>query len=153
MYASLHAPSNQALLIECARQFSPLVEETSSDTVLFDIRGLDVLIGGPNAITRAIENRVGIPANIAIAADPDTAMLAARGIRGITVIASGREAELLAPLPVNLLPGSPETAELLDSWGIRTLGQLAALPPLGIAARLGAEGTYLQHLAQGRAGR
>ncbi len=153
MYACLHADGNPALLVECARYFSPRIEETSSDTVLFDVRGLGSLIGGPDKIARAIENRAGIPVDIAIATDPDAAILAARGIRGITVIPPGSEAERLADLPLNLLPGSPETAELLDAWGIRTLGELAALPPLGVAARLGHEGTYLQHLAQGRAGR
>jgi len=153
MYACLHAAGNTALLLECARYFSPQIEETSSDTVLFDVRGLGALIGGPDAIVRAIENRAGIPVDIAIAADPDAAIFAARGIRGVTVIPPGCEAERLAVLPLNLLPGSPETAELLDAWGIRTLGELAALPPLGVAARLGQEGTYLQHLAQGRAGR
>src|SRR5262249_18283217 len=96
----------------------------------------------------------GIPADIAISIDPDAAFIAARGIRGVTVIPPGREAAMLAPLPLNLLPaGLPETAELLDAWGIRTLGELAALPPLGIAARLGHEGVHLQLLAQGSAGR
>src|SRR5580658_7322853 len=153
MYACLHASGNPALLIECARHFSPRIEETSSDTVLFDIRGLGSLIGGPREIAQAIENRVGIPVDIAIAADPDAAILAARGIRGTTVIEPGEEAAVLSRLPLNLLPGSSETADLLDAWGIRTLGELAALPPLGVAARLGPEGTYLQHLAQGHAGR
>jgi len=45
MYACLHASGNPALLIECARHFSPRIEETSSDTVLFDVRGLGALIG------------------------------------------------------------------------------------------------------------
>src|SRR5580658_2161167 len=137
MYACLHAAGNPALLVECARYFSPRIEETSSDTVLFDVRGLGFLIGGPCEIARAIENRAGIPVDIAIAADPDAAIIAARGIRGITVIAPGDEAAILSRLPLNLLPGSPETAELLDAWGIRTLGELAMLPPLGVAARLG----------------
>jgi protein ImuB len=153
MYACLHASGNLGLLVECARHFSPRIEETSSDTVLFDVRGLRSLIGDADHIAHAIENRAGIPVHIAIAADPDAAILAARGIRGITVIAPGSEAAILARLPLNLLPGSPETAELLDAWGIRTLGELAALPSLGVAARLGPEGTCLQRLAQGRAGR
>ena len=153
MYACLHASGNPALLVECARHFSPRIEQTSSDTVLFDVRGLGALMGDAHAIARAIENRVGLPVDIAIAVDADAAILAARGLRGTTVIAQGSEALVLAPLPLNLLPGSSEAAELLDAWGIRTLGELAALPPLGIAARLGPEGTYLQHLAQGRAGR
>jgi protein ImuB len=153
MYACLHASGNPALLVECARHFSPRIEETSSDTVLFDVRGLRALIGDAHQIARAIENRAGLPVDIAIAVDPDAAILAARGIRGTTIIAPGTEAAILAPLPLNLLPGSSETAELLDAWGIRTLGELAVLPPLGVAARLGPEGTYLQQLAQGHAGR
>src|SRR5580704_4809572 len=153
MYACLHASGNTALLVECARHFSPRIEETSSDTVLFDVRGLGALIGGAHDIARAIENRAGFPVDIAIASDPDAAILAARGIRGTTVVAPGEEAAVLSRLPLNLLPGSSETADLLDAWGIRTLGELAMLPPLGVAARLGPEGTYLQHLAQGRAGR
>jgi hypothetical protein len=138
---------------KCARHFSPRIEETSSDTVLFDVRGLRALIGDAQQIARAIENRAGLPVDIAVAADPDAAILAARGIRGTTVIAPGGEAAVLSRLPLNLLPGSSETADLLNAWGIRTLGELATLPPLGVAARLGPEGTYLQHLAQWRAGR
>src|ERR1019366_2653480 len=81
---------------------------------------------------------------------------------GVTVIAPGREAEVLAPLPVNLLgtafpdhgPArstamSSETAELLHLWGIRTFGEFAKLPPLGVAARIGDEGVNLQRLARG----
>jgi protein ImuB len=91
--------------------------------------------------------------DLAIASDPDAAICAAKGIRGITVIPPGREAEVLAPLPLNLLLSSPEAADVLDAWGVRTLGQLAALPPLGVAARLGSEGAHLQDLARGRGGR
>jgi protein ImuB len=154
MYACLHAAGNTALLVECARYFSPRIEETSPDTVLFDARGLTSLFGDPHQIAQAVANRAGIPVNVAIAANPDTAAMAARGIPGITVIPPGREAATLAPLPLNLLSGASlsglaEVAELLDAWGIRTLGELAALPPLGVAARLGNEGARLQNLALG----
>jgi protein ImuB len=121
--------------------------------VIFDVRGLESLYGPPAHLAREIERRAGVPASIAIAANPDAAMHAALGIRpgirGVTVIAPGKEAEVLAPLPVNLLRGSPETAELLHLWGIRTFGEFAALPPLGVAARLGEEGVHLQRLARG----
>jgi len=87
-------------------------------------------------------------------------MHAAHGICGVTVIAPGREAEALAPLPVNLLGSagssyahpdrmSSETAELLHLWGIRTFGEFAKLPPIGVAARMGEEGVSLQRLARG----
>jgi protein ImuB len=149
MYACLYAPGNGPLLAECASGFSPHVEKTAADTVIFDVRGLESLYGPPERLAREIERRVGVPANIAIAANPEAAMHAARGIRGVTVIPNGREAETLAPLPVNLLGGSPEIAELLDMWGIRTFGDFAKLPPLGVAARLGDEGVHLQQLARG----
>lgn len=153
MYACLHAEGNLELLVECARQFSPRFETASDTTVLVDLRGLGLLFGGPEEIAVAMNNRVGIPVNLAIANDPDTALFAARGLRGITVIPAGREAAVLAPLPLNLLPGSPEAAEILSAWGIRTFGELAALPPLGVAARLGKEGTYLRKLARGESHR
>jgi protein ImuB len=149
MYACLHAPGNLSLLTECARGFSPYIEENPPDTVVFDARGLESLYGPPASLARAIERRAGVPANIAIAANPDAAMHAARGFRGITVIAPGDEAVVLAPLPLNLLGGSSDTAELLHLWGIRTFGDLAKLPPLGVAARLGDAGVELQRLARG----
>ena len=148
-YACLHGPGNLPLLLECARGFSPHIEETSPDTVVFDVRGLEALHGPPAALAREIARRVGVPANIAIAPNPDAAVHAARGYRGITVIERGQESAALAKLPVNLLGGSPDIAELLHLWGVRTFGDFAKLPPLGVAARLGEEGIELQRLAAG----
>ena len=149
LFACLHAPGNLPLAVECARGFSLYIEENPPDTVIFDVRGLESLYGPPERLAREIERRIGVPASLAIAANPDAAMHAAHGIRGVTVIAPGREAEVLAPLPVNLLAGSSETAELLHLWGIRTFGEFAKLPPLGVAARIGDEGVHLQRLARG----
>lgn len=154
LFACLHAPGNLPLAVECARGFSPYIEENPPDTIVFDIRGLESLYGPPEMLAREIERRIGVPASIAIASNPDAAMHAAHGIRGVTVIAPGREAAVLAPLPVNLLGIFPERmsselAELLHLWGIRTFGEFAKLPPLGVAARLGNEGIQLQRLARG----
>jgi protein ImuB len=153
MYACLHAPGNLPLLIECAQYFSPHLEATPPGTVIFDARGLDLLYGPPQSLAAEIERRVGVPASIAVAANPDAAMHAARGKRGITVIARGEEVEALAPLPVNLLDCPPVIAESLHLWGIRTFGEFAKLPPLGVAARLGDEGMELWRLARGEGSR
>src|SRR4051812_43016411 len=120
MFACLHAPGNGSLLLECACHFSPLIEETSADTVVFDIRGLRLICGTPEQIAREIHARIGIPANVALAANPDAAIHAARGISGVTILPAGEEAAILAPLPVYLLGGSPEFARTMDLWGIRT---------------------------------
>lgn len=153
MYACLHANGNLELLIECARYFSPHFEEASASTVLVDLRGLSLLYSSPEELGQAMVNRAGIPLDVALANDPDTALLAARGISGLTVIPQGGERQALASLPLNLLPGSPETAALLSAWGIRTFGEFAGLPGAGVAARLGREGIHLQKLARGEGNR
>jgi protein ImuB len=153
MYACLYAPGNPAVLIECAQRFSPHIERISADTIVFRVDGLEPLFGKPEQLAAAISNQVGVPAHVAIAGNPDAAVHAARGIPGITVIPPGSEAKTLAPLPLFLLGGTPETAEILHAWGLHTFGDLAALPPLGVAARLGEEGTYLRELARGEGGR
>lgn len=144
MFACIHAPGNLPLLVECAGHFSPLIEETSPDTVVFDVRGLQRIHGDPEQIADAIRRRIGIKeAAVAIARNPDAAVHAARGFRGVTVNAC------LDSLPLHLLGGSPDFARNMDAWGIRTFGEFAALPPLGIVARLGEEGAHLQLLATG----
>jgi protein ImuB len=153
MFAAVHAPGNLSLLLECAEHFSPLVEQTSRDTIVFDVRGLKLIYGAPAHIAAEILRRIAIPANVAIAANPDAAVHAALGLAGITILEPGREAAALAPLPLHLLGGSPEFARTLDSWGIRNFGEFAALPPLGVIARLGDEGARLQRLACGQGSR
>ncbi len=149
LFACLFAPGNLPLLIECARAFSPHLEELPPDSLLFDLTGLQKLFGPPDCIASQIAAKVGIPAHIAIASNPDAALHAARGFPGITVIPHGSEARVLAPLSVHLLQAPPSIAETLDQWGIRKFGELAALPPLGISARLGNEGLRLWQLARG----
>ena len=152
-------------LLDCAYGFSPRVEDTNQrspgnnqpgGTIILDVAGLDRLLGPPAKIARNLSGSVtkmGLAANIAIAASPDAAMHLARGFPGITVSAPGTEAKRLAPLPVHLLEPQPEMLETLERWGIRNFGALAALPKVALSQRLGQEGLRLQKLAQGRAER
>jgi protein ImuB len=148
MYCCIYASGNLPILLDCARQFSPLIE-MHSDMVVFDANGLEGLYGPPESLAQAVARAVGIPANIAIASNPDAVVHAARGIAGVTVIPPGKEANVLALLPLYLLGGSEDVALSLDLWGIRTFGEFAALPAIGVAARLGEEGIHLQRLAVG----
>ena len=148
MYCCIYASGNLPILLDCARQFSPLIE-THSDMVVFDARGLEGLRGSPESLAQAVERAVGIPASIAIASNPDAAVHAARGIAGVTIVPLGKEGSVLAPLPLYLLGGTADVALSLDLWGIRSFGEFAALPPIGVAARLGDEGMHLQRLASG----
>lgn len=135
-----------------ALDFSPWVEASSPGVVTFDASGLDRLFGLPQEIAAAVARRaeeLAVKPRIAIAANPDAAICAARAYPGISIVPYGDEAKFLGELPVGTLFPSPELAETLARWGIRRLRELAALPALGIAERLGAEGLRLRRLARG----
>lgn len=149
--------SAHAALLDCARAFSPRVEDTAIDTVLLDLDGVERLLGSSSQIgQQAFEQagRLGLKIHVAIAANPDTAIVAARGFSGITLIPAGEEAKRLAELPVEILDPSAERLaseglETLRAWGIHQLKELAALPPVQLSARLGQEGVRWWRLAQG----
>jgi protein ImuB len=158
MYACLHGAGNLTAL---AFEFSPTVEQTSPDTVTFDVSGLDRLFGLAQDVAAAIARRAketGVKANLALAANPDAAICAARGFavyvasggfRGTHILPQGDEAKYLGSLPLAVLAPSAELQETLERWGIRRFQELAALPALGIAERLGPEGLRLRRLARG----
>ena len=144
MFACLHGQGNLTAL---AFEFSPVVEQTAPDTVTFGAGGLERLFGPVQDIAAAIQRRAaqtGVQAHLALASNPDAAICAARGFSGVSILPEGDEGKFLGSLPVRLLQPSPELQETLDRWGIRRLQDLAALPPLGIAERLGPEGLHLR---------
>lgn len=153
MFASLHGRGNLRAL---AFEFSPVVEQTGPETVTLDATGLERLFGPVQDIAAAVMRRAGetgVTARLAMAANPDAAICAARGFAGVSILPQGDEAKFLASLPLELLTPSEELQETLERWGIRRFQDLAALPPLGIAERLGTEGLRLRELARGEAER
>jgi protein ImuB len=164
--SSLQEASTHAALLDCAQSFSPCVEDSACDTALLDLRGMASLFGSIHNISRALSERaiaLGLQSNVAIASNPDAALLAARGFPGITVIAPGKEAEQLGSLPVEVLfsdrmEGEEERSAdsllgTLHRWGIRNLRALAALPEIALSERLGQTGLHLQQLARGETSR
>src|SRR5262252_1546610 len=164
--STLQESSAYAALLDCAQSFSPCVEDSACDTVLLDLAGMESLLGSLPEIARAIFERavsLGLKAHIAIASNPDAALIAARGFSGVTVIPTCKEADHLSPLPAKVLlddrlqADQKEEAdrlfETLDRWGIRNLRALAALPEIALSERLGQQGLHLQQLARGTASR
>src|SRR5580704_4777652 len=156
----LQEAAAHAALLDCAQSFSPQVEDAAPDTIVLDLLGMELLFGTFPIIARDLARRafdLGLTTNVAVAANPDTAMLAARGFRGVTVIPEGKEFERLGNLPVDLLvTGEQESEQLSDTfyrWGIRNLRDLAALPDVALSERLGQRGVYLQKLARGNISR
>ena len=119
----------------------------------------------------------GVQVRVAIAGTRTAARLFVHHRAGITVIDRGSEAEMLASLPLGLLDAfggsapmararrgtrpttpnfqpptsQPESTptETLRRWGLRTLGEFAALPSDDVAARLGVAGVEWQRVARG----
>jgi protein ImuB len=164
-----------AALLDCAQSFSPCVEDAAADTAILDLAGMESLFGSLPEIAHNLFRRaadLGLDGNVAVALNPDAAVVAARGFSGVTVIPSGREAESLGSLPVEVLfagwvaekekVGKKKAEEdqqkesvrllaTLERWGIRDLRALAALPEVALSERLGQEGLHLQKLARGAA--
>lgn len=140
-------------LLDIASMFSPHLERPSEDIALIAVYGLERLFGTYTHISETIEREAAardLELAIAIASHPDTAMLAARHIGGVVVIEPATEIEVLGPLPIDVLPTSLDVLDTLMRWGVETLADFAALPPLGVIERLGEEGGRLQALVEGR---
>src|SRR5216684_647351 len=66
-------------LLDCAQSFSPRVEDAGCDTALLDLAGLEPLFGPLHKIVREAAHRaygLGLRANVAVASNLDTAVLA-----------------------------------------------------------------------------
>lgn len=160
MYACIHIPNANeqaaAGLVEVAKSFSPHVEIASTDTVVLSIDALRRYIGPPHQIASEIARVAAarsLTGNIGIAANIDTAILAARNLPGVTVITKGSESKYIGDFRIETLPIDPETYTVLDRWGVRTLEDFSVLPESGIRERLGPAAAYLQQLARGTADR
>jgi len=153
--------AGQALLIDLAFTFSPLVEQTTMDTVVLDVAGQDLLFGSPansrsvvddnaeidsaRALATEIVRRaaqIGFEVNVSVAANPDAAIHSARSFKGVTVIPAGREFLQLGSLSLKMLDYSlaeiekervEEIRETLELWGLRTFNEFARLPLAGVA--------------------
>jgi protein ImuB len=163
----LQEKTAHAALLDIGWSISPRIEETAQDAIAIDVAGLGHLFSSEEEIGAQLVERArecGLAANAAIAANVETALIAARGFVGVTVIPRGEEAKYLSALPVDvLLPAvfnstgfSPEEisqalqmSETLQRWGVRTCGAFAELPVLGLSERLGQGGVRLHALAHG----
>src|SRR5579863_1180672 len=162
-----HSPLQQtaahAALLDCAQSFSPCVEDAACDTALLDLAGMESLLGPLPAIARGLRDRaaaLGLEAHVAVASNPDTALLAARGSwvtglcgartpfdklragfarAGATVIPPGKEAERLGSLPLKVLFADhvAETNEEKDSAQYKEATHLLEVPMFEILDRWG----------------
>jgi protein ImuB len=155
MFGALHAPvpPPDGALIALAREFTPRSESLGPSEVLLDLHGLGRVWPAPHelggTVLAAAHGRGWATLRVALAFSRVAALVAARGLEGLTVVPAGREAATLAPLPLDLLDLDDDRRDLFRRWGLHTLGDLAALPARGLAERLGVEGARLRRLCRG----
>jgi DNA polymerase-4 len=146
---------------------TPLVEGISLDEAFLDVSGASHLLGDGPAIAELIRDRVaaglGLSCSVGVATTKFVAKLASeqakpvadldgvRPGRGVFVVEPGRELNFLHPLPIRALWGvGPATGRRLEGIGVRTIGDLAALPQRTLERLLGAaQGSHLAALARG----
>ena len=116
------------------RRWSPLARADGTDGVALDATGCAHLFGGEAAMLESIGARLaglGVTARLAIAPNRAAAHALARHAAGsgtpAIVAGAGLEAAL-APLPVAALRIDPASALVLRRLGLKTVGQLAAIP-------------------------
>ena len=145
------------------------VEPERPGLVCFDAAGLLRLHDGVEGVLRAARLGLRVPARFGVAPSRFAAVAAATrarvrrpeivlgGASGLAMRKAGAGSRAyarayLAPLPVTLLRARATLADLpeaLERLGVRTLGELAALPPAALADRFGTAGLLAHELACG----
>ena len=173
MFACIFTPSlpPDVSLVDFGYVFSPLLEETSQDSVVIDVEGCELLFGSAygfanelsrRAVTSKAAGGLDSKVNVALAANPDTAIHAERFFEGVSFISPGEEITGLGDLPIESLCFElvgiddqknhvrEDILETLKRWGIRTFREFVTLPTAGVSERLGQAGVKLQQLAGGK---
>ena len=144
-------------ILAIARDFSPRVRAVSDREVLLDVSGLGRLIGEPPEIARQLARAIegaGLKGDVALAPTQTRARLLATQPADFDISAFPQlPVGVLRPLET-LPPGMnhrdrDRPYEIFASWGIATLGDLAALPARDLSSRLGRRGVALHRLARG----
>jgi DNA polymerase-4 len=138
------------------RRFTPLVEPISIDEAFLDVTGSRVLFGSGEIIGGRIKDEVKASVDLTISVGVASTKLVAkiasdlRKPDGLVVVEPGDEAAFLAPLEIRRLWGVGEkSAAALREYGVRTIGDLAALPDDLLIRRFGKYGAALGQRARG----
>lgn len=147
---------------------TPFVEGIALDEAFLDVTAARRLLGDPvriaQRIRRDVHDQLGLTCSVGVAGNKLVAKLASEAAKpvatrsavrpgiGVVVVPHGAEQPFLEGLPVTALWGvGPATAKRLVSYGITTVGALAATDPLTVRRLVGTtQGSRLVELANGR---
>ncbi len=140
LYAFIASPDiklDGEALVFVAREFSARIE-VLDDGVLFDVGGLERLIGNPDQIAVNILTHLktnNISGNVAVASTVDTAILLARQKKGLNhTVASAAEFQ---KLPLRDLGIANDSIGILNDLGIKNIEELRQIPADDLINRYG----------------
>ncbi|HUR76608.1 MAG TPA: hypothetical protein VMZ22_01575 [Acidimicrobiales bacterium] len=145
-------------------ELCPRVEVVRPGVLAFASRGPSRYFGGDAALAAQIRDvvldavqskldlAVGRGPGVGVADGNFAASLAARAAYSaperVLIVASGKSAEFLAPMPIAAI-GDAAIADVARRLGLRTLGAFAALAAADVVARFGADGVAAHRRANG----
>ncbi|MFI0980263.1 DNA polymerase IV [Streptomyces sp. NPDC021093] len=146
-------------VMELLGQLSPLVEPLSMDEAFVDLEAGGTADDTASArevgerLRKRIRAVTGLSGSVGLAGSKMLAKIASEQAKpdGLVLIAPGTERELLAPMPVRILPGvGPATGDHLRRAGMTTVADLAAAGEDELVRLLGrAHGASLYRMARG----
>jgi len=140
LFACIISPDikrDKASLTAVAREFSYLIE-TLVDGILFDVSGLERLVGDRDAVSYKIVEglqRQNVAGSVAVAESIDSACLLARqrGGSGYEVHSS----DGFSKLPLSDLPIEKDTLNVFTDLGVRRVEDLLSIPHDELITRYG----------------
>ena len=136
-FACIISNSDRHALVAIARQFSYSIE-TLDDGILFDISGLERLIGKPEKIAQKILTELKhakIPGSLAVADTVETATLLAR--QKSDAVHSLRLPDVFPQLPLDGLDIEEDTLNVFNDLGLHRVEDLLAVPQTELINRYG----------------
>lgn len=140
-------PPDHAHYSECSREVRALIEELgvpvepmSLDEAYIDLSDVNDPIARMSSLVRRIREEVGLDASVGIGPNKLVAKVAsdAEKPRGFVVLTREQAAARFAGERVRLIPGiGPKTARRLESYGVKTIGQLQRCTIPGLVERFG----------------
>ena len=145
----------QQELLAALRQFTDRVETAGLGSFFIEVGQLTRRFPEDNALAQGIvetlREAADLDLQVGLAEERFTAEQAALAARSnqAVVVPPRRGRSFLSSLSLTVLPAETEILRRLDLLGIRTLGELAALPRMALIRQFGVQAGFLHDLAAG----